>query len=277
MWKKWLAEGLVSLLAITSTTPLEGSTAPTTTGRAVVQTVQERYEKGGYDNFFNSLQTEYERAGKAGVLRGLFESAKKTAKPNEGDIEDYRAQIAQLEKVRNQRLLDAIAENPDLEIVTKVDSVVFFSQSEEHKKVLAELDSLKFHIPETAEGTLENKISALETEYFIKSRLLDIVKLHDKISTEELTQKKIALQLKKLDRMLDVAREKKNEEWIQKMNLAKRAYISKTTYDLDLAQLLYLAYEVHVPKNSVEEKVKEIMMDYQNKKMASTDELVAKN
>lgn len=277
MLHKWIVEGFIAILAITSTPALEGSEAPTNAGKTVVTQVEERYNSGEYETFLEDLHTEYERAGKAGALRGLFESAKAAIQPQENEValEAYRSKVDTLSKERNQRLLDAIAENPDLEIVQKVDSIVFFHLPTEQRDVLRELDSLKYHIPETAEGTIENKISALETEYYIKSLLLDVSKIKKNNTSDELEEKKIALGFAKLDKMESAAKNLGDKNWMKKVALAKTGFSSDKAFRIDLESLQKLAIGTANPQNPVEEKVKEIMMDYQSQQRSNLEELVA--
>ena len=277
MLKKWIAEGIVAILAITSTPTLEGANLPSKAGETIVFEVQSRYENGEYDRFLKELHTEYEKAGAAGALRGIFESAKTaiSTREDETSLQDYRAKMEELNKERNQRLLDAIAENPDLEIVQKVDSVVFFHLPVEQKAVLSELESLKFHIPETAEGTIENKISAIETEFYIKSLLLDISRIKSGNTSEELEKKKIALSFAKLDKMHTAAKEEGNKHWMKKIELAKAGFYADKAFKINLDSLAELANQKVVPQNTVEEKVKQIMMDYQSQQRSNIEELVA--
>ena len=268
--KKWIAEALALILSFSSQNMLHGSeTHFPKAGKEIVQQVEEAYSKGGYDIFLSELHEQFQNAGKAGALRGVFESAKAAMQKTPEQIEEtrqkYRAEIKQLNQERNQRLLDVIAENPGLSIVQRVDSVAFFSLPEEQSTLLSELENLKFHIPETAEGTIENKISALETEYYIKSLLLDVGS-HNAKTNSDTTMKKIALTLQKLDKMEDAAKEKKDHIWLEKVQKAKPAFLAEKAYRIDLNVLNDLATGKIAAENSVEEKVKEIMMEYQQQK-----------
>lgn len=257
MFKKTIA----ALLALFSTTLLSAN-APIPPGSSIVSEAETSYELGEYDTFLTQLDEQYQRAGKAGILRGLFESAKSTVLTDDAldALEAKKARLASLKKERDQRLLDAISENPDLEIVKKVDTVVFFALPVEQLQALAELQDLKYHIPQTTDGTIENKISSLETEYYIKSLLLDVVRFHNDAANH--THKKIALQLEKLEKMAIAAEESGDRTWQQKIALAKQAYKADKAYKIDLESLQNLAKGSHVPKNPIEEKVATIMMDY---------------
>lgn len=297
MLKKWIAEALIAIASITSTTSLHGSETASQ-GKVITQQVESSYKEGDYNSFLTQLHEQYENAGKAGVLRGLFESTKKASEEkakqdlakalkenlNRSELEreseqeilaerenlpahiqQLLRQNNQLLKERDQKLLDAIAENPELEIVTKVDAVVFHKLPKEQKKALREIETLKYHLPETTEATVENKISALETEYYIKSILLSAAVIHKGEASENFHEKKIALQLEKLDRMQAVAKDANEKKWEQKIADARVAYLAKKALSMDLEGLNDLAVGKVEPKNPVEEKVKQIMMEYQTK------------
>ncbi|NGX38485.1 MAG: hypothetical protein K1000chlam2_01659 [Chlamydiae bacterium] len=268
MLKKWIAEILALAISASSLTPLQGQTTQLpSTGNVIIQEVETTYRKGEYDNFLEQIHEQFQSAGKAGVLRGIFESAKTAMKSHPLPLnETMLLGIRQLDKVRNQRLLDAISENPELEIVNKIDSIVFNSPSLEHTLVLSELDSLKYHMPEDAKGTIENKISSLETEYYIKSLLLEAAAHHSKSISEDFHKKKIALVFEKLDKMQAAAKDSRDPNWQEKIEKAQAAYRTQKAFNMDFEVLKALAIGKVAPENSVEEKVKEIMMDYLQQK-----------
>jgi len=269
MMNKWIAELLAIAISIGSWTPLYGNeTHLPSSGKQIVAEVETSYQRGQYDTFLLQLHEEFQNAGRAGALRGIFESAK-AALPKETDterLEKHKESVLSLTRERNQRLLDAISEKPDLEIAQKVDSVVYFSLAPDQGDILAKLDSLKYKIPESAEGTAENKISALETEYYIKSLLLDVASHRSNTFSDDLNKKKIALALEKLDKMEDAAKNSDDRIWIKKIQKAKQAFRVEKAYRIDLDVLQGLAAGKIDPENPIEEKVKAIMMDYLQQK-----------
>jgi len=276
MLKNWIAEVIALALSFGTQATLEGAQTPPT-GNQIVQQMDEAYQKGEYNAFLTALHAHYETAGKAGALRGIFESAKKAMQKTHHEIltslKLKRHEVAKLSKERNQRLLHAVSENPDLDIVQKVDSVVFSSITDEQNDILTELEALKFEIPETAQATIENKISAIETEYYIKSLLLDIGDHMTKEEMQDLEKKKIILGLAKLDKMFEAANEYGEKKWAEKIEKAKGAYRAQKAFTIDYEVLQNLARGKFDPQNSVEEKVKEIMMDYLNQREQTLSEI----
>lgn len=268
--KKWIAEFLALIISISSQASLHGAEGILpSNGQAIVQEIETAYSHGQYDSFLRDLHDQYQKAGKAGALRGIFESAKSSMKLTPEKIEETRKKahekVEELNRDRNQRLQDVIGENHDFSIAQKIENVISYSQDEQDREVLSELEALKYHIPETAQATLDNKISALATEYYIKSLLLD-AGAHHKKTNADLRKKKIALNLEKLNKMKQSAQENENFQWIQKLERAKNAFLSESAYQIDVEELNGLATGKIATQNSVEEKVKEIMMDYLQQK-----------
>lgn len=267
MLKKWIAEALACIFLISSTSALDGSENRfSRPGNQVVQEIDSAYQEGEYDSFLRQMHEHFQNAGRAGALRGIFESAKVAMSDRLNDViaglKAHRTEIARLNKERDQKLLEAIAGNPEEEIVQKVDSVVFSSPTLDQDDILKELEALKFEIPETALATIENKISALETEYYIKSLLLDIGAQQAKTPPTDTDKKKTILQLEKLDKMEEAAKDFNDPIWINKIEKAKAAFRAEKAFRMDYKVLENLGKGIIPVQNPVEEKVKEIMMEY---------------
>lgn len=263
--KKWFTEAIVLILSLFSQTALEGI-EHLKSGGAIVQEIDRAYKRGDYDAFLKNLHTHYETAGKAGTLRAIFSNAKKAMHGPHSEtlakLKRHRQSLARVDKTRNQRLLEAVSGNPDLEIVQKVDTVVFTAMTDEQEAILMELEALKFEIPESAKAVIGGKISAIETEHYIKSLLIDI---HDHMAPselEDLERKKTVIQFAKLDRMGEAAKEYGDKPWMAKIEEAQVAFRVKRALERDYAGLCRLASGEVAPQNSVEVKVKAVMMDY---------------
>ena len=188
---------------------------------------------------------------------------------------EYRSELAQLDQERNKQLLEAVGDNKDSAIGNKIEEISSYKISQEQMEVLAELDTLKYQVPQDAKATMDNKIAALEIEYYIKALLLDIASQKSGSSAEELNKKKIALVLKKLDLMEAAAQEYHDEIWMKKIALAKEGFRADKAYKMDVAVLKELAAGNIDPENPVEEKVKGIMIDFLSQRTAKTDQYIA--
>ncbi|NGX39004.1 MAG: hypothetical protein KR126chlam1_00322 [Chlamydiae bacterium] len=271
MNKKWIAEFLAVVISLSSMTPLGASDILLPShGREIVAQTEVAYQRGDYDLFLEQLHEQYENAGEAGALRGVFESAKAAFAAAEekgtANFTEQRKRVQILSKQRNEALREAVANSPEREIAQKVHTITAFSLSKNQKEVLDELDQLKLHVPDNADGVIQNKISALETEYYIKSLLLDIAGSRSGSDAETLQKKKIALNLEKLDKMEEAAKGAGDVKWAAKIGSARIASSADHAYKIDLNSLNELADGKVDPKNSVEEKVKDVMISYQQKR-----------
>ncbi len=266
MLKKWFAELLAIAISASSLSPLHGEDLRfPPAGREIIADVEISYQKGEYDNFLQQLHEQYERAGKVGVLSQVFQNAQKKAL-DETTAPKIFEKIKELKQERNRRLLEAISDDPNTEIAKKVDAVVYSSINPKYTDVLKEFHALKNQIPQTAEGSVENKISAIEIEYHMKSLLLDIANHHSQSSLDELDKKKIALILEKFDGIEDVIKSSSEMSWTEKIQNVRQATLLRKAEVMDLNVLIDLATEKISAINAIEEKVKSIMMDYLQKK-----------
>jgi hypothetical protein len=275
MLKKWIAKLTLIALSIGVIVPLQ---AYTSSSSRQIEILEASYANGEYDTFLAELDEQYKRAGKAGVLRGLFESVKKVNKDESvsAQVEAIRATREQRDKERNRRLQEIATANPDLEISQKIQSLTSSPLSEQEKQILKELSALKIHIPEDTAPTIENKISALETEYHIKMLLLRGALFQSKTPSDNLHQKLQALTLQKFDRMEKAAKEYQSQEWMEKIAIAKEANHHLSVSAEESKELFALVTDAREPQNAVEEKVKQVMMDYINEWAGSPTELVQK-
>lgn len=271
--KKWIAEVIILILSLTSKTYLHGlevSSVPRS-GKEIIRDVETSYSLGQYDSFFMQMHQQYQMAGKAGIFRGIYNPAKAARQSSAQKLpkarENYRNKIKQLNEQRNQKLLEAIAENPDLAIVKRVDNVAFYNEIDDDLDLLDEFDALKLQVPQHAKATIDNKIAALEVEYYIKSLLLD-AGAHHKKTNSDLTKKKIALHLDKFKKMKETAQNYGEWNVLKKVERVQKVYLADQAYKIDLAALNELAIGKVDAQNTVEQKVKEIMMDYQQQKQS---------
>lgn len=195
------------------TSPLQASGLPS--GKEIVCQGKECYERGEYKAFMAELQTEFERAGKAGLLKSMFEKMKKAnGKSSPPDLEQLRK--------RNQRLLEACAEHPNLEICKRVDNVVFFSLTQEQREALQAIESLRYKLPSgKVFSSLEEKLSLIETEFYMKAAMLEIAFDKSKTDLETRIKKQEALVLEKFAKMQRVAKD--DPTWVERLALARKA------------------------------------------------------
>lgn len=271
--KKWILEILLLSFSFSTLPSLHGEEI-LPDGAQVVVEIEADYQKGTYKDFLTQLHKQYERAGKAGLLKAIFEKAKTKGRKKFDDpkvleaLAKYKQTMKLLDEKRNTLLKEAIQEQPDLDIARRVQAVVSFPSDPEHKQLLDEFEKHKFKIPENPVGSLESKIAALENEFYMKSLLLDVAAVRAKKAVK-FNKKKVVLMLEKLSKMENVAKSFKDSYWQSKLDRAKEAFHAENVYKIELDNLESLAQGKVEAKNDVEQKVKEIMMDYLQEKTSS--------
>ena len=273
---KWIAEVLAVVLSMGAITPLHGEQP---LGREIVVEVEKDYKRGVYDTFLEQFDEQYQRAGHVGAVRSIFERAKKAIPTKvlaSTFAEKHKQKVKELYDERNKALIDAIAEDGDADIAKKVDSVIYFNIDPQMKDLLAEFDLLKYKAPEEVTNTVENKISAIQTEFYIKSLLLNIAHEKAESSPQVFLKKKIALELQKFEKMEAVAKASDDPVWLKKVQVAKEAYRLSLAHQIDLDTLRNLASGKIQPQNETEERVKAVMEDHLLKKNNYFQELAQK-
>lgn len=271
--KKWVSEVIAVLILACNVSPLGAAELPQN-GKEIVLQAEEEYRNGKYDDFLAKLHEHYQSAGKAGVVRGVFESAKAAILSSGRSLEISDSSLV---KERDQLLREAVAKNPELGISKRVQAVLSHNLASEHRDILAELEGFKYRSPETALPTAGNKIAALETEYYIKTLLLQIGNHRSGGSAEDLYKKKVVLALQKLDKMDAEARNYESQEWIEKVAKAKEAFRADSSYKIDYDVLKSLANGQIETTNSVEENVKHVMLNYLAQSQSDLSREVAQN
>lgn len=200
-------------LMLLCTKPLRSDELPS--GKEMICQGKECYDRGDYKAFIAELNAEFERAGKAGLLKGMFEKMKNAnGKNSSSDLEHLRK--------RNQRLLELCAEHPDLEICKRIDRVVFFSLTQEQKEALQAIESLRYKLPVgKIPSSLEEKLSLIETEFYMKAALLEIAFDKSKPDLQTRIKKQEALALEKFAKMQRAIKE--DPIWTERIALARKA------------------------------------------------------
>ncbi len=196
-------------------------------GKEVINQGKQSYERGDYKTFISELNAEFERAGKGGLLAGAFEKMKATTRSGKFAVPD-QSQI----RAHNQGLLEACANHPDLDVCQRIDNVVFFTLTDEQEKALSAVEGLRYKIPLGKKpSTLEEKLSIIETEFYMKSTLLEIAFEKSKPDFESRIKKQEALALEKFARMAKTAAQ--DPVWRERVSLACSATEARLAHQFD--------------------------------------------
>lgn len=241
MSKKYI---LSIMMAISCILPLQ---AGPKTGGEIVKEATESFHKGEYQTFLKGLHEQYEAAGKAGLLKTIFEKMK-AAPSNPIDL----AKLTQ----RNQKLVEAVKDHPDSAISGLAHQMAQLSFTSDQEAALSALQGLRFDLPENAPTGLRDKMAGIETEYRLKLALFEIASEKSGSDFETRVKKKIALEFEKLEKMEKVAQAAKDPAWMLFLKHAKEATETKLVQQLDWNALRDLA-----KTTPIEEKVLAILSE----------------
>ncbi|MCI0382463.1 MAG: hypothetical protein L0207_05390 [Chlamydiae bacterium] len=240
----------------------------------IVKHVEREYAQGKYQKFLKSLDEEYARAGKAGLVRNLYDYLKKKNKlgflANAKDektraiYKNWHDELGNLAKQREEKLKQICVDQTGLDICLLITRVVSFSLDPKEEEAFRYLEILHYYLPDNNKSTPENKLAAIEMEYHMKKLLLDAVSLGKK-EKQDLHEKRIVLALEKLNKMVDVAKSF-GGKWDEMISIAKNSFGKFYGHQIDLDHLQELAEEKIQPANETEQKAKEIMGDFLEKR-----------
>lgn len=231
----------------------------------IVKEAEAGYQSGKYKHFLEAVQVEFERAGNT----GLVGQAHKALKGSSAKFDEVSKKSDQLMAERNQKLLVAVEGHDDLAITEKVKSIAAYAPAKEEGAALKYIEKLIYKTPTSKEMDLEEKIAAIEFEYFAKTSFLGLA-LGQKEGKKLNEDKRIALQLEKLDKMEKAVAASADETWKKRIQLARQGFEAHYIHQLEMAYFKDLAIGVVQPQNDVEGKVKEIMIDYLAKRKELT-------
>lgn len=222
-------------------------------GKEVVDAGKISYEQGEYKPFIRALNAQMQKAGKMGLLKTIYERMKQaTNKKNERNLEQLR--------LRNQRLLEACATDPNLEICKRVQNVVLFTLTSDEQQALNDIKALRFKFPEGKKAaTVEEKLAIVETRFRIMTALLEIAFEKSKADLATRIKKQEALALEKFARMERIAA--KDLAWREKIAQARQATEARLANQLDWGVLRDLAAGKIVVNNRAEAEIAQVLRE----------------
>lgn len=215
-----------------------------------LKTVEQSYQAGEYNKFLKSLDAEYKKAGKAGVLNSVFKEMQKWNSAKEEELfQDFRVK-------------EICGDHSDADICKKIDAVANLSLSDKQVEAVKFFNSLKNRMPGKERDLPENKLASIQTEFDLKMNLLRLALVRkDKNATLD-TKKKIALTLEKFKKMEEAAAKFEDPKWKTLVNDAKEAFTHSYEARSEYAYLKDLAAGKVAPKTETEEKIKERVQDF---------------
>ena len=186
-------------------------------GSAIVEKVRIDSKNGKYIEFLKEMDKDYNEAKANQGLEGLIELRKEAGKANIHP--EFARSYDTIQASKNEQLLNAVG-NDNSAFAQKVRSAAAsFSKDDQV------LRSLNFKAPGTAETKDENSVIDIDLEYYYKSIHLD----SSGDATADRKEKHIALELEKMDRLVQAAKSFEDKD------LKKAIDRASSTFDQRLA------------------------------------------
>ncbi len=213
-----------------------------------LKSVEKSYQAGEYDRFLKSLDDEYRKAGKAGMLGTVFSQMKKWNAVNEADLfQDFR-------------IKEICSAQTDAEVCKKIHAIAGLSLTDQQVEAVKFMNSLKNQMPN--KDLPESKLASIQTEYDLKMNLLKLALVRKDKNAVLDSKKKIVLVLDKFKKMEEAASKFEDPKWKALVQDAKAAFANSYEARSEFAYLKELASGKVAPKSETEEKIKSLVQDY---------------
>lgn len=163
------------------------------------------YREGRYSSFLKKMDRTYQEGNKKWEYNSVLEERKKlsTMVQDYGreKADDFKTKMHALMEAQDRELANVCINHPDEKFSREVRDMVFFSPSPEEQDSLDYLHELSYKFKGDGKTPLENKLIAIDTEFWLKDLSLGVAKAQNKVDTETFQKQHIVLQMEKLSKM----------------------------------------------------------------------------
>jgi hypothetical protein len=228
-------------------------------GKETISLVRASFEKGDYDAFLTEMDTSYTQAVAENGLDGLVQMRQKQVP---ADFQQkWEQQFSDLQKQKNQELLNAVSDKDSSIFAAKVRSLAANLSTPEQEKAISLLNNLISMAPNTGKNADENKLIDIDIEYEYK--LLHAAVPSSAVSPQEIQSQQNALRMEKMDKMVAASKTFQDHELKQSVSLATANLDARLARNLDGADLNAYIKGNAKPSNELEETVTAILVSYQ--------------
>lgn len=232
-----------------------------------VDQILKEYQEGKHRSFLNQIDKIYQSARKKWQYNSLLEKRKTLSKVEKGSEDRYPPELGKKVKALNEKLdrelIEFCLENPHLNLSKALKEMVFFTASSEEQASLNFIEEVKSKFEGDGKSPLENKLIAIDTEFWLKSNEIEGELINNKMDTSTYITKDFILQLEKLSQM-QIACEQETNAFEMLAHIKTALSIFPKTHRIALTKkhLLDLAKEKAIPESQEEEKLQAIVLKY---------------
>lgn len=232
-------------------------------GTDTIGMIRLAYEDGQYDDFLKEMDQSYKQVKDDNRLKGLAD-IRTTVTPALDDQQKWNELAAQLQKEKNEQLLDAIAKEKSSAFIDKVKRAATNPSTQEQEKAIAQLAEYRYMAPGSGKNDDENVLIDLDLEYEYKMIHLDMPVIDGK-SISDRKEKQYALRMEKMERMVEASKNFQDESLKKTVELASANFDERMAQFWDASELSAMAKGKTKPSSAIEEKVVSILNSHQAK------------
>ncbi|MCP5506640.1 MAG: hypothetical protein H7A38_07150 [Chlamydiales bacterium] len=282
--KKFL---LVPMLALSLTLPLVGSeetaqNEPVTVEQTLspqqklIDAVLADYRAGKYNNFLKQSDEDYKDSEKKFAHNDLLEQRKKLSTM----VHDYgnekttslQEKITALHNAEHRELMKICLKHPNEKISSEVRDMIFFSPSKKEQESIEYIHGLSLKFKGDGLSPIENKLIAIDTEFWLKNMALEIAHVQKKTDQDSFEKKALVLQLEKIKQMQEACKgdltDVKIKSYVETAaTVLPKVYASSATHK----HLLALGRGKVAPSTPAEQEMQGVVAKYLEKEAALTE------
>ncbi len=223
-------------------------------GSEVISSLRTAYQNGEYSEFLKQMHESYTIASQENQLKGLSDM-RVAGFPEMKDVQKWEDKAEMLKNVKNQELLNSIADEDDSVFAKKVRSAAANLSSPDQHNALVQLSLFHLMTPKSGKTADENTLIDLDMEFEYK-----IIQLNSSSDpSDDRRLKQYVLQMERMEKMVVASKNFQDASLKQAVGLASANCDERLAQNWDTRDLRAIAAGKIKPSNASEEKVVSIL------------------
>jgi|GEM_PF-3570479 len=247
---------------------IEQNTLPA--GLHFVKETREAFYSGEYKTFLENAEKTYKKNMKSHTYDSFLEARRDTLKmsasmkeaENNAPSSEYEKKSDALLSKRDQKLSDLIVSHDSELLAQSLKNSVFFDFSDDQKSSLQMYFDLHNKFKGDGTSPLENELIAIDTEFWLKQRDLDMAHIKGKHTNEEYAKYALVLEFAKLDAMKNAALKEPSTKLAHAILVTHAVYPTQAAIVHDQKMLVKLGEGKLSSNSPFEKKLQGIMKQY---------------
>ncbi|HSX26699.1 MAG TPA: hypothetical protein VLE89_06805 [Chlamydiales bacterium] len=226
-------------------------------GTEAIARIRTAYSNGDYDSFLKEMDDSY-KALPAASLTSFADI--RTATPTPIDTQKWEEILFQLQKQKNQELINALPSDDETLFGKKVRNIATDQTTPEQEKALLQLAQYRQMAPLAGKNSDENRLIDLDLEYEYKTVHLD----SPTTPIPDRREKQYILRMEKMNQILEASKSFQDESLKEQVQLAAENLDGRLSQSWDATDLKALSKGKIKPEGRTQQKVAAILTSYQD-------------